>query len=127
MSTPSAVRKAYTPLRSQLLFLEWRWSRMELPFDVRLFVDSTFIVENGADALATLCGAHIEDGTFPSPRLLRCAAVGNRGRLPQLRRFISLLAVDWRDVIMFGEYELRDSVMVQVRDLSCSLQVSPRA
>ena len=37
-------------------------------------------------------------------------------------RYMSLLAIDWRDVVVAGEYELRDGVPVRVRDLTQPLR-----
>ena len=96
---------------------------MNLPEDVQIFLEQTFPAEERGEAVLVLDQARIEDGTVPSPRLLRCAAFASGGNLKRLRQLASLLAVDWRDVIMAGEYELRDKVTVRVRDLSQSLQV----
>lgn len=91
---------------------------MELPIDVLAYIERSFPPEQQEQALSVLGQANIEDGTTPNPRLLRCAALASRGNLSQLQRLVSLLAVDWRDVIMAGEYELRDKIPVRVRDLS---------
>lgn len=37
-------------------------------------------------------------------------------------RYMSLLAIDWRDVVVAGEYELREGVPVQVPDLTQPLR-----
>ena len=55
---------------------------------------------------------------MPSPRLLRCVAFACSGNLPRLQRLASLLAVDWREVIMAGEYELRNKEAVQIRNFN---------
>ena len=96
---------------------------MNLPEDVQTFLERTFPAEELGEALLVLDQARIENGTVPSPHLLRCAAFASGGSLKRLKQLASLLAVDWRDVIMAGEYELRDKVAVRVRDLSQSLQV----
>lgn len=96
---------------------------MELPNDVRAFIEQNFPSDQWEDAFTILCQARIEDGTMPSPRLLRCAVFASDGSLTQLRSFATHLAIDWRDVILAGEYELRDTVAVQVRDLTLPLQV----
>ena len=96
---------------------------MNLPEDVQTYLEQTFPPEELGEALLVLGQARIEDGTAPNPQLLRCAAFASGGNLKRLRHLASLLAVDWRDVIMAGEYELRDKVTVRVRDLSQSLQV----
>ena len=96
---------------------------MELPQDVRTFIERTFPPDQLREALRILCRARIEDGTIPESRLLRCAAFASGGSLEHLTYLASLLAVDWRDVIMAGEYELRNKATVRVRDLSQPLQV----
>lgn len=96
---------------------------MELPDDIRKFVETRFPLRHQGEALSILGQACIEDGTPANPRLLRCAVFASRGNLSELRTFASLLAVDWRDVVMAGEYELRNKVPVQVRDLNQPLQV----
>ena len=96
---------------------------MNPPGDVQTFQEQTFPSAELGEALLVLGQARIEDGTVPNPHLLRCAAFASGGSLKRLRHLASLLAVDWRDVIMAGEYELRDKVTVRVRDLSQPLQV----
>ena len=96
---------------------------MELPKDVQAFVSATFSLDDLEEATLLLSKARIEDGTVPSPRLLRCAAFASQGSLKHLRRLTLLLAVDWRDVVMAGEHELQDNVTVRIRDLSQPLQV----
>jgi len=96
---------------------------MTLPEDVQTFLEQTFPPGELGEALLVLGQARIEDGTVPNPHLLRCAAFASGGSLKRLRHLALLLAVDWRDVIMAGEYELRNKAAVRVRDLSQSLQV----
>ncbi len=91
---------------------------MELPVDLQHFVQASFAPEDWPKALLLLASARIETGEPASARMLRCAAVASQGDLARLQRYVSLLAVDWRDVILAGEYELHDKVTVQVRDLS---------
>ena len=55
--------------------------------------------------------------------MLRCALVGCRGSLQSLRSLVGMLAIDWRDVILCGEYELHGNETVQVRDLNQPLSV----
>jgi hypothetical protein len=49
---------------------------------------------------------------------MACAAVGARGDLVQLRHLVGLLQLDYRDVIMFGEYDVVDGKLTHVRNLS---------
>ena len=96
---------------------------MKLPSDVQIFIEQTFPPEQHAEALSVLGQARIVGSPVSEAWLLRCAAVASRGSLPQLKHFTSLLAIDWRDVAVAGEYELRDKIPVRVRDLSLPLQV----
>jgi hypothetical protein len=61
--------------------------------------------------------AHVP-AAAPGARLLRCAAVGSRGDVVQLRYLVGLLQIDYRDVIMFGEYDVIDGKLTHVRNLS---------
>lgn len=58
--------------------------------------------------------AVIHTGEPACPRLLRCAAVGSHGHLDRLELFIKELRMDWRDVIMGGEYEMKEGKTVRV-------------
>jgi len=95
---------------------------MALPVDLQDFLGSTFSPEDWQAASALLASARIEDGTVASDRLLRCAAFAARGDLARLQRYVSMLAVDWRDVVVAGEYERRDGVAVWVRDLTVPMR-----
>lgn len=95
---------------------------MELPGDVIAFVDVSFPPSLRSEALSLLAGATLHDGTAPGARLLRCAVVGSRGDLAELTRLVDLLAIECRDVILCGEYELRGTEAVRVRDLSGPLR-----
>jgi hypothetical protein len=89
-----------------------------LPSDVTLYVIRRFVDSERAEALDLLENAQIEDGQEASDRLKRCAVVGANGSLEGLRAMVELLAVDWRDVVMCGEYEYNDGDTIKVRDLS---------
>jgi hypothetical protein len=68
---------------------------------------------------SALCGsATIHDGTPAGPRLIRCALVASRGSLDRLRVEIEHLKIDYRDVIMAGEYMTKDGEPVRVLDLN---------
>jgi hypothetical protein len=49
---------------------------------------------------------------------MACAAVGSRGDIVQLRYLVGRLQIDYRDVIMFGEYDVIDGKLTHVRNLS---------
>lgn len=52
------------------------------------------------------------------PRLLRCMAVGSKGDPERLRYLVGLLQIDYRDVIVAGEYEPRGRQLVHVHDFN---------
>jgi hypothetical protein len=91
---------------------------VSLPDDVVRWVSRHFSRGDVAAALATLGSAVDHTGELVSSRLVRCAAVGSRGNLDQLRHLVAELRTDWRDVIMGGEYEMRDGKLVQVHDFN---------
>jgi hypothetical protein len=62
----------------------------------------------------------VHDGSHAGPRLQRCALVASRGSLEKLQYYLKLLEVDFRDVIVAGEYEPIAGKLVRVRDLSRS-------
>jgi len=89
-----------------------------LPDDVRHFVATAFAAADREAALALLATARIHDETPASPRLLRCALLAADGSLARLRIEVGHLRVDYRDVILAGEYILREGRAVRVRDLN---------
>lgn len=91
---------------------------MSLPDDVVSWVSRHFGGGDVAAALATLGSAVDHTGELVSPRLLRCAAVGSHGNLEHLHLLVAELRTDWRDVIMSGEYEMRDGKPVRVHDFN---------
>ena len=95
---------------------------MNLPADLQHFVRSSFATDDLQAASALLASAHIEDGALPGDRLLRCAAFAALGDLARLRRYVSMLADDWRVVVVAGKYALREGVPVQVRDLTLPMR-----
>jgi hypothetical protein len=90
-----------------------------LPNDLVRYVNATFETSDRQEALLLLEHATIHNDTEASPRLKRCAAVGAGGTLKGLHEMIELLEIDWRDVIMCGEYtHLGNDEHKKVRDLS---------
>jgi hypothetical protein len=95
---------------------------MELANDITAFVTQSFAAAERAEAHSALCSARLHDGTEPNLRMLRCALVASHGNLSSLKRLVATLAIDWRDVIMAGEYERQGKESVRVRDLNGPLQ-----
>jgi hypothetical protein len=89
-----------------------------LPPDVAAWIDSHFPGESAERARHALEVAVDHTGAPVGERLLRCAAVGSRGHLDALYRLVGELRIDFRDVIVAGEYESVDHKLVRVRDLT---------
>ena len=91
---------------------------MPLPDDLDRWVAATFSSQDVEEARTLLAGAVDHEGVCVSDRLRCCAAVGSRGDIVALRELIGLLRVDWRDVIVAGEYEMQGGELRRVRDLT---------
>jgi hypothetical protein len=91
---------------------------MELPEDVVRYIERSFAEVDREEALAALRGAAIHDTTQCQARLARCAVLSAKRDLGRLRKQLAHLNVDWRDVIVEGEYAIRDRKLVRVLDLN---------
>ena len=89
-----------------------------LPDDLERWIERHFAAAEVSVARKLLENAIDHGGATPGARLLRCAAVGSRGDLVQLRYLVGLLQIDYRDVIMFGEYDVVDGKLTHVRNLN---------
>src|ERR1044072_2401066 len=88
-----------------------------LPFDVAAYIERKFAPDDQEAARLLLISAVIEDGSMASPRLMRCAVVASAGSLDRLPAEAARLKIDWRDVVVAGEYEALDGTLERVRDL----------
>lgn len=91
---------------------------MSLPEDILRWVNRHFSSTDVDPALELLESAVDHTGELVGPRLVRCAAVGSRGDLERLALLVAQLRNDWRDVIVGGEYEMRDGELIQVHDFN---------
>lgn len=92
---------------------------MNLPPDVIAWIQSNFPSDEREAAIATLLSARIHTGEFPEARLLRCALIAAGGDLLKLQYYVGLLAIDWRDVVVAGEYAVVPGHgLAKVRNLS---------
>ena len=90
-----------------------------LPDDIARRVTELFPDSDREAAASWLLRAKIHDGSTAGPRLQRCALIASRGSLEKLEYYVRLLAVDFRDVVVAGEYEVSDSgSLTRVRDLT---------
>lgn len=76
---------------------------MQLPADLKDFVVASFATEDRPTAYSLLAGARTETGAEASDHLLRYAAFAGRESLAELQRYVSMLTIDWRDVIVAAE------------------------
>ncbi len=100
---------------------------MELPHDVVRWVSSHFKDVDKEQALTQLRTAVIHTGEPASPRLLRCVVVSSGGDLRRLDNGIQQLRIDWRNIIMAGEYRFDgsnfgNSNYVRVNDFTCPIE-----
>ncbi len=88
-----------------------------VPEDVVAWVRGHFRPKQADDALYLISKAVDHTGAPVDARLARCVAVGSRGDMDRLRDLVKLCAIDYRDVIMCGEYDMIDKKLVHVRNL----------
>lgn len=94
---------------------------MNFPKDIRSYIERHYPEDQRKEVISLLASAVLHDGNPPGDRITRCALFAGRGDLEKLKYYIDLIAIDFRDVIVAGEYELREGKLVQVRDLSGKL------
>ena len=91
---------------------------MPLPQDIIAFVHAQFSAEDQPEAFALLEHARTHENAVPEPRLLRCALIASKNTLSDLRHFTNLLALDYRDVIVAGEYVYENGTLTPRWNLS---------
>ncbi len=89
-----------------------------IPSDVLKYVARAFPPSEQKEALSLLESATIHDGSAAGDRLVRCAVMAGGGSLDRLRVQVETLKIDYRDVIVAGEYASVDGELVQIRDLN---------
>jgi hypothetical protein len=90
---------------------------MPLPDDIAQTVAGAFTGVDREAAMTLLTNVPLPEESR-DPRLLRCALVASKGSIQRLMHYVALLAVDPRDVIVAGEYEVIEGKLTRVRDLS---------
>ncbi|MFN8011683.1 MAG: hypothetical protein U0P81_09780 [Holophagaceae bacterium] len=90
---------------------------MALPLDLEAFVARAYAPDDQAWALGALASATAAGGPA-TDQMLRCAAMAGRGTRQGLREMLDLLTVDWREVLVAGEYAPTAGGLRRVRDLS---------
>jgi len=95
---------------------------LKLPSDIIDFISENYAEDEVPSVVTALQNARLHDGREPDFRMLRCALVGSRNSLENVERLVSGLAIDYRDVIVAGEYVSENGELVQIRDLSMPLE-----
>jgi hypothetical protein len=93
----------------------------QLAPDIVRFITRSFPAREHAQVMQLLTDATIHDGSRAEDRLLRCAVVAAEASLERLQYYVGLLQLDYRDVIVAGEYEYRNDDFTLIRDLSVPL------
>jgi hypothetical protein len=91
---------------------------VNLPEDIVDYVSRNYAEADIPTVIATLENAKLHDGRDPDFRMLRCALAASDNSVKGLQQFVSGLAIDYRDVIVAGEYASKEGELVQIRDLS---------
>jgi hypothetical protein len=90
----------------------------DLPEDLIAWIRNHFSEQEASVAMEALRGAVDHKGEPAGPRLLRCAAVGSRGKLERLLKLVKEIKRDYRDVIVAGEYRIINGKLTGVHKLS---------
>lgn len=96
-----------------------------VPQDIKQFIRQNFDYADQEHAVIVLSGAKIETGDAASPRLMRCALIASSGSIDRLRDQVAQMKVDWRDVIVAGEYISHNGNLKHVRDLTTPFALPP--
>jgi hypothetical protein len=91
---------------------------MELPTDIAHRIACLFPESSQGDALALVSNATLHDGQRANSQCLRCAVQASKGSLEELVYYVDRLKLDFRDVIVAGEYQIIDGRLTRVRDLT---------
>lgn len=91
---------------------------MKIPPDIEQYVRRNFAESEAPDALRALESAALHDGRSPDDRMLRCALTACDNSIKSLKYHVAGLAIDYRDVILAGEYARKEGEYIRLRDLS---------
>lgn len=91
---------------------------MTLLPDIERYIERKFAASERQAVLDLIGNAVLHDGRPPGPRLIRCALLASAGDLAALRRELEQLEIDYRDVILAGEYVRKAGDFVRIRDLN---------
>lgn len=86
---------------------------MRIPHDVISWIEKRFPALDVKIAIELLDQAPDHTGKYPGDRVVRCAAHASQGNLNKLDEMIQLMKIDYRDVIMAGEYDVLDRKLMK--------------
>jgi hypothetical protein len=81
------------------------YGETQVPDDVIRWIRSYFDEARQEEAISVLRGAVDESGKCIGVRIVRSAVFAASGDLNSLKRMVYEIKMDWRDVIVAGEYE----------------------
>jgi len=87
-----------------------------LPLDIRRRIDRDFAPAGAGELLRELHTLHRADPKIFSARIVRCVVQAAAGDLAAARRAIALAQTDWRDLVVWAEYD--NQFGERLRDLS---------
>ena len=86
---------------------------VNLPEDIVDYVSRNYAEADRPTVMATLENAKLHDGSAPDFRMFRCLLVASNNSLARVQQLVSLLAIDYRDVIVAGEYDSKEGDLVK--------------
>lgn len=91
---------------------------MPLPSDIVAYIESAFPPPARAEVCSLVTTATLHDGSPADNRCQRAALVAAHGSVEKLKHFMALLKIDYRDVLVAGEYENENQELHRVRNLN---------
>lgn len=88
-----------------------------IPADILAYIEVRFTPAERDEAIALIESAVLPKAKPADDRCRRCALVASHGDMTRLAYGIERLRVDFRDVIVAGEYETVNGKLMRVRNL----------
>jgi len=86
--------------------------------DIEMYIEQVFTPGQHSRAKSFIDSTVMHDGNHVSPRCQRAILVGSYGSIEKLEDLTHLLKIDYRDVIVAGEYDGLILNPAKVRDLT---------
>lgn len=91
---------------------------MPLAPDVIAYIDRESPAKSRAEISSLVSAATLHDDSLADARCQRAALVASHGSIEKLKYYLALLKVDYRDVLVAGEYEDVNQELQGVRNLN---------